>query len=112
LKDKTLVDKLTKVLRQNPTACMQLDLVKWEQGYEELPCDVVDTPDSVIYTAVKDLVDNSLDYLIKQQNDDGCWHLNWQFGEGDAFDKLQKKYEAHLTMLILAELGRFNRVEV
>ena len=111
LKDKPLADRLAKILCQNPTACMQLDLPKWEQGYEELPCDVVDTPDSVIYPAVKKLVDNSLSYLIRQQCVDGCWHLTWSFGEGEAFAKLQVAYEAHVTMLILAELGRFDRIE-
>jgi len=111
LKDKPLADKLAKILCQNPTACMQLDLEKWEQGYEELPCDVVDTPDSVVYLAVKDLVDESLDYLIRQQNDDGCWYIHWRFGAGEVFAKMQADYEAHLTMLILAELGRFGRIE-
>ena len=111
LRDKSLADRLAKILCQNPTACMQLDLVKWEQGYEELPCDVVETPDSVVYPIVKDLVDNSLDYLIRQQNNDGCWHLPWRFGDSEAFNKMQSDFEAHLTMLILAELGRFERIE-
>ena len=111
LKDKPLAGKLAEILCQNPTACMQLDFAKWEQGYEELPCDIVDTPDSVIYPTVKELVDESLNYLIRQQNDDGCWHLHWRLGDGEAFAKLQTKFEAHLTMLILAELGRFGRIE-
>lgn len=111
LKDKPLADKLTKILCQNPTACMQLDLAKWEQGYEELPCDVVDTPESVVYPVIKDLVEDSLSYLIRQQNEDGCWHLHWSFGEDEELAKLQSLYEAHITMLILAELGRFGRIE-
>ena len=49
-------EKLTAVLCQNPTACMQLDYAAWENGYEELPCDVVETPDSVIYPVVKSVV--------------------------------------------------------
>jgi hypothetical protein len=111
LKDKPLADKLTAILRQNPAACMQLDRAKWEQDYFELPCEIVDTPESIVYPAVKDLVDASLDYLIRQQRDDGCWHLNFRLGEGAEFDKLQSDCETHLTMLILAELKRFGRVE-
>lgn len=110
LKDRPLAEKLTAILCQNPAASMQLDLAKWEQGYEELPCDVVDTPDSVVYLAVKELVDDSLGYLIRQQNEDGCWHLHWRLGEGEAFEKMQEQYEAHITMLILAELRRFGRI--
>ncbi|NJD04446.1 MAG: hypothetical protein FIA99_18060 [Ruminiclostridium sp.] len=111
LKDKPLAEKLAAILCQHPTACMQLDFAKWEQGYEELPCDVVQTPDSVVYPAVKDLVDDSLSYLIRQQKDDGGWHWSFRFGEADVFRKLEADSDAHLTMLILAELGRFGRIE-
>ena len=111
LKDTVLADKLAKILCQHPTACMQLDFAKWENGYEELPCDIVVTPDSIIYPTVKDLVDESLSYLIRQQGDDGAWHLNFSFGEGEAFRKLELAFEMHLTTLILAELGRFGRIE-
>jgi len=110
LPDKPLADKLAAVLCQNPSACMQLDFAAWERGYEELPCNVVDTPDSVVYPAVRDLVDASLDYLIKQQSGNGAWPLTWRFGKDERFRRLEADYEAHLTMLILAELGRFGRI--
>ena len=111
LPDKQLAARLAAILCQNPTACMQLDFKAWEKGYEEIPCDIVDMPDSVVYPAVKDLVDDSLGYLIRQQSKDGAWHLTWRFGKEKAFRKLEKIYEVHLTMLILAELGRFGRIE-
>jgi len=44
-------------------------------------------------------------------NDDGCWHLHWRFGESESFAKMQTLFEAHLTMLILAEVNRFGRIE-
>lgn len=90
---------------------MQLDFAEWEKGCEELPCDVVNTPDSVVYPAVKNMVDDSLGYLIRQQKEDGGWHLNFRFGESDAFRKPEADFEAHLTMLILAEMRRFGRIE-
>jgi hypothetical protein len=111
LKDKPLAEKLTAILRQNPTACMQLDFNKWENGYEELPCDIVNTPDSIIYPVVKELVDSSLDYVSRQQDEDGCWHLPWRFGSGEAIDKMQAMFEMHMTMMYLAELNRFGRIE-
>ena len=61
---------------------------------------------------MKDLVDDSIGYLIRQQKEDGGWHLNFRFGEGDTFHKLEADFEAHLTMLILAERGRFGRIEL
>ena len=111
LPDKALADKLTDILRQNPTACMQLDYSAWENGYEELPCDVVETPDSVVYPAVKQVVDDSLDYLIRRQSADGAWHLTWGFGEDEGFRRLERLYETNYTMLVLARLGRFDRIE-
>jgi len=112
LKDRTMAEKLAAILCQHPTDCMQLDFKKWEKGYEHLPCHVVETPDSMIYPAVKDLVDSSLDYLIRQQRGNGAWPLTWRFGKDEAFRKLEAEYEAHVSMLFLAELGRFGRVEL
>lgn len=111
LPDKALADKLTEILRQNPTACMQLDYSAWENGYEELPCDIVETPDSIVYPAVKQVVDDSLDYLINRQSADGAWHLTWGFGEDEGFRRLERLYETNYTMLVLARLGRFDRIE-
>jgi len=111
LKDKAMVNKLTSILRQNPTAFMELDFSKSDYEYVHLPCDSVDSPDNIIYPAVKDLVDSSLEYRINQQSSDGRWPLGWGFGESEALRRLQDLYEAHRTMLILAELGRFGLVE-
>lgn len=97
---------------QSPTACMQLDYSAWENGYEELPCDVVETPESIVYPAVKNYVEDSLDYLIKRQSDDGAWHLTWSFSADERFRKMEALYEANYTMLILARLGRFNRTDI
>lgn len=112
LPDKDLADKLAAILRQNPKACMELNYAAWEGDYVELPCDVVETPDSVVYPVVKDLVDDSLDYLIRRQSSDGAWHLTWTFGEDERFRKLETLYEASYTMRVLASLKRFNRIEL
>lgn len=112
LPDRALADRLTAILRQNPTACMQLDYAAWDRGYEELPCDVVETPESVVYPAVEKVVQESLDYLVKRQSPDGAWHLTWGFGEDERFRRLETLYEANYTMLILARLSRFDRIEL
>ena len=111
LPDKELADRLAAIVSQNPTACMQLDYSAWDNGYEELPCDVVETPDSIVYPVVKQVVDDSLDHLIKRQSDDGAWHLTWRFGEDERFRKMERLYETNYTMLVLARLGRFDRIE-
>ena len=111
LKNKDTTDKLTSILRQNPTAFMELDFTKSETDYVHLPCDWIDSPDNIIYPVVKNLVDDSLEYRIKQQSDDGRWPLGWSFGEGEGFRKLQVLYEAYRTLAMLVKLVRFGRIE-
>jgi hypothetical protein len=112
LKDKDTADKLTSILRQNPTAFMELDFAKSDNDYVHLPCDAIDSPNNIIYPAVKKLADESLSYRINQQSDDGRWPLGWSFGESEGLRKLQVLYEAHLSMKMLAKLGRFGRIEL
>jgi hypothetical protein len=112
LKDKDMVEKLTKILRQNPTAFMELDFAKSDNDYVHLPCDSIGSPENIIYPAVKDLVDESLTYRMKQQSDDGRWPLGWALGEGDGFRKLQILCEASRTMSMLAKLKRFGRIDL
>ncbi len=112
LKDKTLADKLTSILCQNPTAFMVLDYAKSDNEYVHLPCDSVKSPDSIIYPAVKKLVDESLEYRIKQQSDDGRWPLGWSFGEGEKLYKLQIKYEAYRSLCMLVKLKKFGLIEL
>ena len=113
LKDRGLADKLAAILRQNPTACWELDYTKSDNDYVHLPCDYwVCSPDDIIYPAVKVLVDDSLTYRIKQQCEDGKWPLGWSFGEGEELRKLQVLYEAYKTMEMLAKLKRFDRIEM
>ena len=61
--------------------------------------------------AVKDLVEESLDYRMKQQSEDGRWPLGWSFGSGAGLHNLQIRYEAYRTLLMLVKLKRFGRIE-
>lgn len=111
LKDMKIANKLTSVLCQNPTAFMELDFARSEYDYVHLPCDSVSSPDSIVYPAVKDLVDESLEYRMKQQSDDGRWPLGWSFGSDEGLQKLQIKYEAYRTLHMLVKLEQFGRIE-
>ena len=88
-----------------------MDESGWNHGYHETAFDVVEKPDSFIYRAVKDLVDQSLDWLIRRQDEDGAWHLTFRFGKDEAFRRLEANFEAHYTMLTLAKLNRFGRID-
>ena len=112
LKHKDIADKLTAILCQNPTAFMELDYAKSDNEYVHLPCDAIDSPSNIVYPRVKDLVEDSLEYRIKQQRYDGRWPLGWSFGTDEGFVKLQTQYEASRTMGMLAKLKRFERIEL
>lgn len=111
LKDKNLANRLTSILRQNPTAFMELNYEKSDNGYVHLPCHSVNSPDNIIYPVIKDLVDDSLEYRIKQQSEDGRWPLGWSFGKGEGLYELQVKYEAHLSLVMLVKLKEFGLIE-
>ncbi len=111
LTDKDVANKLTSILCQNPTAFMEMDFSKSDNGYVHLPCDSVRSPDSIVYPAIKDLVDDSLKYRMKQQSADGRWPLGWSFGEDEGLRKLQVLYEAYRTLGMLVKLKRFGRIE-
>ncbi len=111
LKDKETADKLTSILCQNPTAFMELDFAKSDKDYVHLPCDVVEDPDSIVYPVVKNLVLDSLQYRIAQQNEDGRWPLGWSFGDDKGMKELQVKYETYRTLAMLEKLDRFDMIE-
>lgn len=111
LKDKATADRLTSVLRQNPTAFMELDFSRSDNEYVHLPCDVAGHPKSVIFPAVQDLVLDSLKYRMGQQSDDGRWLLGWSFGDGEGLQKLQTKYETYLSLAMLEKLNNFDMID-
>ena len=113
LKDKVLADKLTSILRQNPTVFWEHDFTKSNSDYVHLPCDyAVCSPDCIVYPVVKDLIDESLSYKIKQQTDDGKWSLGWSYGESEGLQKLQMSAEVTGTVNMLVKLKRFGRVDL
>ncbi len=90
---------------------MELDFAKSDKEYVHLPCDVVGHPNSIVYPAVKDLVIDSLEYRMQQQDNDGRWLLGWSFGEDENLQKLQIKYETYRTLIMLEKLNRFDMIE-
>lgn len=111
LRDRAKAAQLAAILCQNPTAFMELDFARSANEYVHLPCDVVFSPDSILYPAVRPLVEQSLDVRIRQQAEDGRWPLGWSFGDNEGLQRLQVKYEAYRTLLMLVKLKRFGRLE-
>ena len=70
------------------------------------------TEKNVKKLTVKDIVEDSLDYYLTRQGEDGAWHLTWSFGEDERFRKMERWYETHYTMQMLARFKRFNRIDI
>lgn len=111
LKDNDTASKLISILCQNPTAFMELDYAKADNEYVHLPCDDINSPHNVIYPTVKDLVDDSITYRIKQQKNDGRWTQGWSMGDNEEFQKLQILYDAYFTMKMLVKFRQFGRID-
>jgi len=60
---------------------------------------------------IKDIVDNSIDYVISQQTNNMNWSVPDSFGEEEGFRVLERKYNVHFTTLRLVMLRRFERIE-
>ena len=113
LKDKAVANKLTEILRQNPTKAWELDFAKSDNDYVHLPCDYdVCSPNNILYPVVKNLVDEALSYRIKQQCDNGKWPLGWSYGDSDEMRRLEAKSDVTRTVNMLAKLKRFDRIEL
>lgn len=92
---------------------MELDFARSDTNYVHLPCDwAVKSPNGILYPAVKDLVDKSLEHRIRQQSTDGRWPLGWSFGNDTDMQKLQLKYETYMTLEMLVKLKNFGRIEM
>jgi len=112
LKDKALADKLTAILRQNPTKAWELDFAKSDTDYVHLPCDYgVCSPDNIVYPVVKDLVDEALSYRIRQQCENGKWPLGWSYGDSEGMRRLEAKSDVTRTVNMLVKLNRFGRID-
>ncbi len=90
---------------------MDLDESQWHAGYHEISCDIVAFPESFLYAGIKELADSNIDYVIRLQTEDGSWRITYSFGEEQGFRTLEDQYNAHLTMLRLAMLRCFGRIE-
>ena len=109
LKDKDIKEKLTAILRQNPTAFVKLDFTKAETEYVHLPSDsAINSTDTVI----KQLVEDSLTYRMNRQSENSMWPLGWSYGDSEGLRKLQAISDVTHTINMLITLRQHDKIEL
>lgn len=99
-----------KLSRMIPAA-VELDRSKWDE-YCLKPVRVVETPDSPFLPLVQEFFDDSLDYEIEHQDDDGSWTPFWSWDDAypEAWTEAEREWRGVLTLTMLRKLRAFGRI--
>jgi len=107
------------ILGQTHPAVMRVvetDLSKWNT-YCARPLDLVDSPDSPYFAALRDAVAMNLEYLVDTQKDDGTWLVYWSWGENIkdedeiAWRTSQREWQGVMIINNLKRLNAFDRLQ-
>ncbi|MCF6136388.1 hypothetical protein [Pseudalkalibacillus berkeleyi] len=80
--------------------------------YGMQPVQVAHNPSSPFYEPLKYSVEENLDYIIDQQDGDGAWHPNWEWGQYEYdWPKAKADWKGILTLKNLKLLKSFDRIE-
>ncbi|MGM7700393.1 hypothetical protein ACSVDE_01640 [Pseudalkalibacillus sp. Hm43] len=88
--------------------------VKKEQwkSYGMQPVQLAEHPQSSFYGQLKENVEENLDYIIDQQQADGSWHPNWEWGQYEHdWPKAKEQWKGILTLQNLKLLKVYDRLE-
>jgi hypothetical protein len=81
------------------------------QHYGMQPVQIAHDPQSPFYEPLKESVEENLDYIIEQQNSDGSWHPNWEWGQYEEdWPKAKEEWKAILTYENLKLLKAYDRI--
>lgn len=84
---------------------------QWKH-YGMQPVQLADHPKSPFYEQLKDSVEDNLDYIIGEQQSDGSWHPNWEWGQYEHdWPKAKEQWKGILTYQNLKLLKKYNRIE-
>lgn len=72
--------------------CIEKDAATWSQGYKALPLDFIDGPDHPLYSKLRALVDQNIQFYINQMNEDGVWDASWEWGSYPEQFEMAKTY--------------------
>jgi Prenyltransferase and squalene oxidase repeat len=102
------IQKLRTVLN----AVIERDSSKWTT-YGIQPLSFIDSLHSPFYPGLEKESATNLDYILRTQNEDGGWPLNWSWAEVDpaAWKIAEKEWRAVMTLEKLERLEGFHRMQ-
>jgi hypothetical protein len=101
-------------LRELTTAAVERIIERergeWD-GYGAQPLIFVEDPDSFLYEALKDVVDDNLTYVLETLGDDGAWKLPYQwYRDEEEFERLRPEITASYAVHRICVLRAFGRL--
>ncbi|MBD3647977.1 MAG: hypothetical protein HUJ31_11130, partial [Pseudomonadales bacterium] len=104
-------DRLASPVFREARKLVKVAPAQWEE-YCLMPVSVVDSPDSLLAGFFGPALDESIDWLIGQQKEDGRWAPAWSWGGEypDTWADVEKEISAALTLQTLIKLDRFHRL--
>lgn len=99
-------------LRKRVRSVIQFDTEKWS-GYDARPLSFIHSPsDRLASELSKEELNINLDYLIREQQEDGSWAPRWNWGRyEEEWIKAQREWAGVVTLENLCVLKAFSRIE-
>jgi hypothetical protein len=81
-------------------------------GYALRPLHVAPRPGSAFAARLADPIDANLDFLVREQGDDGAWWPTWEWGrDHETWPRQRQAWAGVLTLEALSRLRAFDRIE-
>ncbi|MFA9558396.1 hypothetical protein ACERII_13900 [Evansella sp. AB-rgal1] len=99
-------------LREWARNIVTLDPNRWD-NYSAKPIWLAPHPYSPLYNALEDVICLNLDYEINQQQEDGSWVPNWEWGKYRSFweSTAKQEWQGYLTVKTLKVLKDYERID-
>ncbi len=104
-------DMIVEKVKEHIPELVNLNRKQWSH-YGMQPVQLAEHPDSLFYKEMSEAVEANLDYIIEQQQADGSWHPNWEWGQYEEdWPKAKDEWKGILTYENLKLLKAYNRYE-
>ncbi|WP_261129913.1 hypothetical protein [Bacillus sp. Marseille-Q3570] len=104
-------ERIVEKVREHIPELVDLRREQWS-NYGMQPVQLAVSPDAPFYMDMKEEVEDNLDYIIEQQQSDGSWHPNWEWGQYEQdWPKAKDEWKGILTYQNLKLLRNYGRVE-
>lgn len=110
LADYPHLSSLQRGIEQAILNTVEHDPEKWFTTYCVRPLHLIDHPDRIGYSALKEEVQTELDMLATSRNQEGVWNITWQWGQYDTeFEVAKKQWMGIMALGFLKIMKNFEK---